>query len=197
MTNVELDFLTDIDQNLFIEEEIRGEVTIISHRYSRVNAAGMERYDASKRNSYIMYVDANNLYGRAMSQFLQTSNFKWLTDEEMEDSGVIMIPGDSSRGYILECDLGNYHFYYVYIYVYFIKCNVFFLYISEYSHNFIKSNISFLRISDNSHELYDLHKDLHKDYVLAPERLQIVENIPSDYQRHLLQNEGFSKPPQR
>ena len=134
----------------------------------------MENYSTSKRNSYIMYLDANNLYGRAMSQLLPTSNFKWLADKEIEELDMIVVPDNSSRGYISECDLGNYCFYYLYIYVYFIKCNVSFLCILEYPH--------------------ELH-DLHKDYPLAPERLQIEENILSDYQRHLLKDKGFSKPP--
>ena len=121
-----------------------------------------------------MYLDANNLYGLVMSQPLPTSNFKWITDEEMEELDVMMIPDDSSRGYILECDLGKYYFYYLYIHVYFIKCNVSFLCISEYPH--------------------ELH-DLHTDYPLAPEHLQIEENLLSEYQRHLLQGGGFSKPP--
>ena len=85
MTDVELDLLTDIDQHLFIEEGIRGGVAMISHRYARGNAPSMENYDSSKRNNYIMYLDANNVYGWAMSQPLLTSNFKWLTDEEMEE----------------------------------------------------------------------------------------------------------------
>ena len=67
----------------------------------------MENYNASKRYSYIMYLDVNNLHGWAMSKPLTTSNFKWLTDEEMKDLHVKMIPDDSSRGYILDCDLGN------------------------------------------------------------------------------------------
>ena len=85
----------------------------------------------------------------------------------------MMIPHNNSRGYILECDLGKYYFYYLYTYTYLIKCNVTFLCISEYPH--------------------ELH-DLHKDYPLTPEGLQIEESILSDYQRHLLQDEGFSKP---
>ena len=164
-----------------------GGVAMISHRYARGNAPGMKNYDSSKRNNYIMYLDANNLYGWAMSQPLPMSNFKWLTDEEMEEWDVMMVLDVSPRGYILECDLSKY----LYIDVYFIKCNVSFLHISDYPRDFTKCNVSFLCISEYPHELHDLHKD----YPLAPERLQIEENLLSDYQRHLLQDEGFSKPP--
>ena len=176
--DMELDLLTYIDQHLFIKEGIRGGVSVTSHQYAQANASGMENYDTSKRNSYIMYLDANNLYGWAMSQPLPTSNFKWLTDEEMEELDVMMVPDDSPRGYILGCDLGKY----LYIHAYFIKCNVCFLYISGYPRDFIKCNVSFLCISEYPHEFHDLHKD----YPLASERLQILENILSDYQRHLL-----------
>ena len=51
MTDVELDLLIDIDQHLFIEEGIRGGVAMVSHRYARANAPGMENYDSSKHNS--------------------------------------------------------------------------------------------------------------------------------------------------
>ena len=57
-----------------------------------------------------MYLEANNLYGWVMSQPLPTSNFKWLTSEEMKDLDVMMVPDDSPRGSILECDLGNYYY---------------------------------------------------------------------------------------
>ena len=114
------------------------------------------------------------------------SCFKWLTEEEMEELDVIMVSDDSSRGYILDCNFGKCDFYYLYIYVCFIKCNVSFLCISEFPLDFIKCSISFLYILEYSHELHDLHKD----YLLVTE-----ENILSDYERHLLPDEGFSKPP--
>ena len=109
---------------------------MINHQYAQSNAAGMENYNASKRNSYIIYLDANNLYGWAMSQLLPTSNFKQLSDEEMEELDVMIVPDDSSSGNILECDFGKYHFYYLYNYVYFIKYNVSFPCISEYPRDF-------------------------------------------------------------
>ena len=54
------------------------------------------------------YLDASNLYGWGMSQSLPTSNFKSLKGGKMEELDVMMVPNDSSRGYILECDLGKY-----------------------------------------------------------------------------------------
>ena len=59
----ELDILTDIDQNLLIKQRIKGGVPMISHQYTWVNAPGMENYNASKWNSYIMHLDANHLHG--------------------------------------------------------------------------------------------------------------------------------------
>ena len=40
----------------------------------------------------------------------------------------------------------------------------------------------------------ELH-NTHRDYPLAPERLQITEDMLSPYQQRLLQDEGFAKPP--
>ena len=99
MTDQELDLLTDIDQHLFIKEKIREGMAMISHWYALSNAPGMENYDASKRNSYTIYLDASNLYVWAMSQCLPTFSFRWLTQEEMEELDMIMIP--ESKGYIL------------------------------------------------------------------------------------------------
>ena len=47
-----------------------GGISCFSKRHSKVNDKYMECYDNSKENQFIMYLDANNLYGWAMSQYL-------------------------------------------------------------------------------------------------------------------------------
>ena len=44
----------------------------------------MKNYDEKAPTKYIMYLDANNLYGWAMSQYLPTGNFKWLSQNQIE-----------------------------------------------------------------------------------------------------------------
>ena len=53
----------------------------------------------------IMYLDANNLYGRALSQTLRERGFVWLTDGEIADLDILYIADDASEGYILNVDL--------------------------------------------------------------------------------------------
>jgi hypothetical protein len=105
MTGVELELLTDPDMHLFIEKGMRGGVSMITHRYAKANNPYIEGHDPDQEANYIMYLDANNLYGWAMSQHLPTGNFGWLTDQEIEYLDVMAIPDDRVEGYILEVDL--------------------------------------------------------------------------------------------
>ncbi|GBM25008.1 hypothetical protein AVEN_50349-1 [Araneus ventricosus] len=101
MTGVKLELLSDIDMHLFIEKVIRAGVARISHRFASANNPHLSNYDLSSPNSYIMYWDANNLYGWAMPQHLPTHDFSW-TEENVD---YLNIPDDSDMGYILEVDL--------------------------------------------------------------------------------------------
>jgi len=65
----------------------------------------MKNYDTKQPSVYILYLDANNLYGWAMSQSLPTGEFKWLSQEELTNLYVISIPDDAETGYFLEVDL--------------------------------------------------------------------------------------------
>ena len=79
-TRVELELLTDYDMLLMIEEGIRGGICHAVHRYAKANNEYMKNYDKRKEPSYIQYLDANNLYGAAMSEKLPINGFKWVND---------------------------------------------------------------------------------------------------------------------
>ena len=64
---------------MFFDRGLRGGISMVSHPYAKANNKGMkEHYDPQTKQSYIMLVDANNLYGWAMSQTLPTGGFKWV-----------------------------------------------------------------------------------------------------------------------
>ena len=76
-TGINLELLQDPDMLLMFERGIRGGITQSVHRWAIVNNPYMGyEYDTSKPTEYLQYLDANNLYGWAMSQLLPTGEFK-------------------------------------------------------------------------------------------------------------------------
>ena len=88
ITDVELELLTDPDTFLFTGEVLRGGISMIKNRFSKVN------------NTYLptMTQVANNLYGWGMSQPPPTDEFDWLTSQEMSTLDVEGVPEDSEQG---------------------------------------------------------------------------------------------------
>ena len=105
MTEVELELLTDPDMYLFIEEGLRSGTSMISNRFSEANNPYVPDYDPTQENSYVIYFDANNLYGWAMSQSLPTGEFDCLTEQEIADLDITNVADDNEEGYILEVNL--------------------------------------------------------------------------------------------
>lgn len=114
-TGVQLEQITDPDMYQMIEKGKRGGQAIIAKRYARANNPYLpDGMDASKPESYITYLDANNLYGWAMSRKLPIRNFAWVNAERLATIAVEVSPGvyeldpswiDGDTGLILEVDL--------------------------------------------------------------------------------------------
>ena len=79
MVGANLELITDINMYLMVGKGLRGGVSYIANRYSKPNNKYLSAYD--KESSYLIYLDANNLYGWAMSQPLPTGKFKWLKSD--------------------------------------------------------------------------------------------------------------------
>ena len=75
-TEVKLELITDCDILMIVGNGIRSEICQATHRYAKANNKYMNNYDKNIESSYIEYLDANNFYGRAMSQKLLLYGFK-------------------------------------------------------------------------------------------------------------------------
>ena len=124
MTKVELEKISDRDKYMFFEQGISGGISYINKRHSEPS-----------KTVNILYLDMNNLYGCAVSQYLPISNFKWVKNIDEVEQKLMKIKNNGSIGYILEVDL-------------------------EY--------------------LQELH-DIHNDYPLPPEKINIQKEWLSNY----------------
>ena len=92
-TDIKLQTLQDKDMILLLENNIRGGISSIMG----------DRYIKSNENKKILYIDANNLYGHSMSQYLPYDEIKFDNNVTLED--IINTPDDSDIGYFVEVDL--------------------------------------------------------------------------------------------
>lgn len=134
MTGIELELISDANMYTFFENSIRGGISVITQRLARANYRGMDndgfygatnygypheklrrreghlgfQHDPNQPTKHLMYLDANNQYGWAMSEFLPQKGFKWMTEGEIEETKERVknrarnIPRDAPVGYMLE-----------------------------------------------------------------------------------------------
>ena len=125
-TGIILEDLKDIDMFMMFEKMKRGGVSVISHKYAKANNHYLPDFDENKKNTYLIQLDCNNLYGKSMSEKLPVNGFKYvdfMTEEIIKSYNYNI----NDKGYVLEVDI-------------------------DYP--------------------VDLH-DLHNDYPLAPEHMEI------------------------
>ena len=94
MTRIKLELISDINMHLFIEQGMRGCISYISKRHRKVDGD----------NKFIMYCDANNLYGWTMNQLLPYCDFKFLSKKEISEFCLNSISENSPIVFILEVD---------------------------------------------------------------------------------------------
>jgi hypothetical protein len=63
-----------------------------------------------KQKKWLLYLDANNLYGWAMSQYLPTGGFKWLSTKPLDVTSplvqkILSLKEKADKGYCLEVKL--------------------------------------------------------------------------------------------
>ena len=102
MTGLKLQTISDINVHLFTE---KGGISNICKRYALANIKYLSICHSNKDNIFIMYWDANNLYGWGVNQPLPYSDFNFLTKKEINEFCLDCISENSPIGYILEADL--------------------------------------------------------------------------------------------
>ena len=105
-TGIKLELLTDNDMLLMVGKGIRGGICQAIHRYVKANNKYVSNYDKSIISSYLMYLDANNLYGWTMIQKHPLNGFKWVKNSSQFNERFIKAYNENSdRGYFLEVDV--------------------------------------------------------------------------------------------
>ena len=102
-TGIKLKLLTDPDMLLMFERGIRGGITQAVRKYASANNKYMgDKFDPNEDTTYLQYLDANNLYGWAMSQPLPTGGFRWV---DIEPNEISEVATRTDKGYMLEVDV--------------------------------------------------------------------------------------------
>ena len=102
-TGIRLGHLTDPNMLLMFEHGIRGGITQVVHKYAAAKNPYMgDKFDPNEDTTYLQYLDANNLYGMAMSQPLPNGGFRCI---DVNPDEIFELATRTDKGYILEVDV--------------------------------------------------------------------------------------------
>ena len=108
-TKVELDVIQDVEMLNFLDRALLGGYSAVHHQYSKANNPGMHDYDKKRPVCTICCLDANNLYGFCMCDYLPTGNFRWIDlkqDDRFRDvKSIQAFPPNGPTSVFLEVDL--------------------------------------------------------------------------------------------
>ena len=105
-TEVKLELLTVIDMLLMVEKGTRVRICQAIHTYAKANNKYMKNYDKTTTLSYLIYLDANNLYRWAMSQKLPIIGFEWAKKiSKFDECFIKNYDENSDKGYFLEVEV--------------------------------------------------------------------------------------------
>ena len=91
---------------LMVDKGIRGGICHAIHKYCKSNNKYMKNYDENEESSFLEYLDANNLYGWAMSEPLPVNGFNWMEDlSKINENFIKNYDKDSDKEYTLEIDV--------------------------------------------------------------------------------------------
>ena len=103
-TEVKLELITDYD--MMTKRLIRDGICQATNRYAKANNTYMKNCDKNNESLYLKYLDANNLYGWAMSQKLPVNGFKWLKNlSKFNEDLLKKYDKNSNTRYFLEVDI--------------------------------------------------------------------------------------------
>ena len=102
-TGIRLELLTDPDMLLIFKQGIRSGITQAVRKYAAANNPYMgDKFNPNGDITYLQYLDANNLYGWAMSQPLPTGGFKWV---DVNPNEISELATRTDKCYVLEVDV--------------------------------------------------------------------------------------------
>ena len=102
MTKIKFELISYPDMYIFFYKGTRCGISYIYNKYSKANNKYSKSYDPKQESKHIIYLDANNLYGYAMSKFLLTIRFKWI---DLKEFDLNKYTSNSSKGCVLEVNL--------------------------------------------------------------------------------------------